>query len=90
MTKHGINLKGFIRQFQINTTLGGFPDFSSDKHSVVFKGNYVRENTEHKILLGYILYNKIGIEIICDATDETFSKVESDFNKIIKSLRIIE
>jgi hypothetical protein len=70
--------------------LGGFPDFSSDKHSVVFRGNYIRENVGHKILLGYILCNKIGLEIICDATDETFSKVESDFNKIIKSLRIIE
>ncbi len=79
------------KPFKIKSNLlGGYPDYSSDKHSVVFSGEYVRENVKHKIFLGYILCNNVGIEIICDATDEVYSKVESDFKRTLKSFRMKE
>lgn len=75
--------------YEINRDLlGGFPDYSSDKHSVVFKGDYLRDGVKHKVYLGYILYNKIGIEIIGDGTDEIFQSIDADIKKFIKSVYI--
>jgi hypothetical protein len=77
------------KPYKINRNLlGGFPDFSSDKHSVVFKGDYIREGVKHEVYLGYILFNKIGIEIIGDGTEDIFSKVEIDIKKFVKSVYI--
>ena len=68
--------------------LGGYPEYSSDKHSVVFKGDYSRSGVKHKVMLGYIFFKHIGIELIGDATDGVYDKVESDIQKFIKSVAI--
>jgi hypothetical protein len=66
--------------------LGGYPDFSTSKYSVVFNVTYMREDIEHKIMLGYIVHNDIGIEIIGDSTEELYSQVENDIRKFLKSV----
>ncbi len=66
--------------------LGGYPIYSSSTQSVVFKAEYNREGVQHKINLGYILDNHVGIEIVGDATEETYPKVESDIKKFLKSV----
>ena len=77
------------KPYKINRELlGGYPNSSSDKHSVVFKGNYEREGVKHRAILGYLLYNSIGIEIIGDATDEVFPKIESDIMIFLRSVKI--
>ncbi len=68
--------------------LGGYPQYSKDKHSIVFKGNYERDGVKHVVLLGYILNDNIGIEIIGDATANIFNLVEKDFIVFIKSVFI--
>jgi len=70
--------------------LGGYPDYSSDKHSVVFRGKYVNLGVHHDVLLCYIFQNNVGIEIIADATDEVFGRVESEMKAFIKSVNIKE
>jgi hypothetical protein len=70
--------------------LGGYPDHSSDKHSVVFRGDYSNRGVHHKVLLGYIFHNNIGIEIIADATKDVFRRVESEMKAFIKSVNIKE
>jgi hypothetical protein len=70
--------------------LGGYPAYSQDKHSVVFKGYYEREGIKHTVLLGYILYKKVGIEIIGDATSDVFNLVEKDFSIFLKSVHILD
>jgi len=66
--------------------LGGYPDYSSDMHSAVFRGEYLRDSEKHIVLIGYILSEHVGVEIIADATDEVFSKTEADMAAFIKSV----
>jgi hypothetical protein len=68
--------------------LGGYPDYSSDKHSAIFKGEYLRDGVKHIVMLGYIVANNIGIEIIGDATSQVYGKVESDIKQFIKSVHL--
>jgi hypothetical protein len=68
--------------------LGGYPELSSDKYSIVFRGEYLRENVKHLVMIGYILSGNIGIEIIGDATEEIYPKVESDLKDFLKSVNI--
>ena len=80
-----IGTKPFKVKYEL---LGGFPDFSLDRFSVVYKGEYLRENIKHLVMLGYILNENIGIEIIGDSTEEIFPKVEYDIKNFIKSVKI--
>ena len=70
------------------TLLGGYPDYSSEKSSIFFKGQYFRSGTKHNILIGYILHNDLLIEVICDSTELVYKEVESDFFKFIKSVHV--
>ena len=68
--------------------LGGFPDYSSDVNSIVYRATYLRAEVEHKTILGYILGKNIAIEIITDATTEVYPMVEEDFITFIKSVKV--
>ncbi len=77
------------KPYRLNyTPIGGYPDYSSEKSSIFFKGSYFRSGIEHTILIGYILHNDILIEVICDSTDLVYKEVESDFFKFIKSVYV--
>ena len=68
--------------------LGGYPDYSSDKHSAVFKFEYTRSGILHKGYLCYILFKNVGLEIIADSTFDVFEKVAPDMRVFIKSVTI--
>lgn len=70
--------------------LGGYPLFSSDRHAAVYKGNYTRDDIKHSVVLGYLLFDSIGIEIIGDATEEVFPTVKAEMLQFIKTFRINE
>ena len=65
--------------------LGGYPEHSGDKQSVVFDAKYVRDEVEHTIILTYITNNNFGIEIICDSTTEAFPLVEDQMRTFVKN-----
>jgi hypothetical protein len=70
--------------------LGGYPDYSSDKHSVVYKFEYTVSGVLHKGYLCYILHKNVGVEIIADSTEDIFKNVESDMLAFFKSVAIQE
>jgi hypothetical protein len=70
--------------------IGGFPVFSSDKHSAVYMGDYTMDKIKHTVVLGYFCYESIGLEVVGDATEEVFHKVQTDMMEFIKSVRINE
>jgi len=88
VTAYSVGVLG-KKPFTVNhKLLGGFPDYSSDHHSVVYSGDYTRGGVKHKVLLGYIAYKHVGIEVVCDATDEIFAKVKADMSAFIKSVSV--
>lgn len=68
--------------------LGGYPAYSSDRHSIVYKGSYTRSGAIHKVYLCYILSNGIGVVVIADSTKDDFSQVDDDMLAFIKSVVI--
>lgn len=70
--------------------LSGYPNYSSDKNSVVYKIEYTLSGVLHKGYLCYILHKNVGIEIIADSTGDIFKKVESDMLAFFKSVGIQE
>ena len=76
------------KPYQLNyNLLGGYPEHSGDKQSVVFDAKYVRGETEHSVILTYITHNNFGIEIICDSTTEAFPIVEEQMRTFVKNFR---
>lgn len=67
---------------------GGYPDYSSDKHAAVFTGKYVHFGVRHSVVMGFIVHNGIGIEIIGDATTSTYQRVSADFFDFVKSVYV--
>lgn len=77
------------KPFKLNYKfLGGYPEYSSEKISVVYEGKYINSGEKHRLNIGYILHNDIVIEIICDATDGVYNEVEKEFKEFIKSVRL--
>jgi hypothetical protein len=68
--------------------LGGYPEYSSDGHSLVYNVTYVRDDIKHSVIIGYICFKGIGVEIVGDATEEIFPKVKSDIMMFLKSVRV--
>jgi hypothetical protein len=68
--------------------LGGYPDYSSDQHSMVYKARYTKSNSHHKVYICYILYNSTGLVIIADSAEDVFDQVDADMRAFIKSVVI--
>ncbi len=68
--------------------LGGYPDYSSDQHSVVYKARYIKSGVPHRVYLCYILYNNTGVVIIADSAEDVLKQVDEDMLDFIKSVVI--
>ena len=68
--------------------LGGYPDYSSDRHSVVYKARYKRSGVPHRVYICYILYNNTGVVVIADSSKDVFEQVDDDMRAFIKSVVI--
>ncbi len=88
------SLNGLMRHqqsFQLKwEALGGYPDYSCDRYSIVYKGEYTRSGFLHKVYLCYILHKGVGVEIIADSTEDVFDQVEADMLSFIKAVVIQE
>lgn len=86
--EYSVNYLG-TKPYQLDyTLLGGYPEHSGDKQSVVFDAKYVRDEVEHTVILTYITNKSFGIEIICDSTTEAFPIVEEQMRTFVKNFSI--
>ena len=69
--------------------LGGYPEYSRDKNSIVYSGTYTSNSVEHTALIGYIKCDNFAVEIICDASSSIFPELEGEMRSFIKEFRII-
>ncbi|WP_155907141.1 hypothetical protein [Lunatimonas lonarensis] len=82
---------GLIGTKNFNLTwhlLGGYPDYSNDPQSAIFKGTYERNSIEHTVFIGYIKRDNFGVEIICDRTSEIVPELDNEMTTFIKSFTI--
>jgi len=86
VVEYSVNYFGHAPYHLKYTLLGGYPEYSADKHSIIFNCEYIREGTIHTILLGFIVYKGIGLQIICDCTDSVYPKAQKDMRNFIKSV----
>jgi hypothetical protein len=78
-------------QSSLNLTwdaLGGYPEYSSDKHSIVYKARYFSGGLTHKSYVCYILYKGTGVVITADAIEDVFSQMDADMRAFIKAVYI--
>ena len=62
----------------------------SIKNAVGYIGSYEDKGIEHTILVAHIVNDKIGIQVIMDATQSVYPKVEGEFKFMMKSMRLLK
>ena len=69
--------------------LGGYPNYSSDKHSVVSKIECRKDGDIFVGFIEYIFYKNIGVEIMVSSTEQIFKKYEKEMLQFIKSVQLV-
>ena len=63
----------------------------SIENSIGYIGKYIYENGEnHTIFIIHSIYNKKGIQIIFDTTEDTYKEIETEFKEILKNIKAIK
>jgi hypothetical protein len=68
------------------TPQGG--DFTH-KNSVGYDGEYNR-GVVHKVIMGHLRHQGVGVQVICDSTDGVYDKVEADMRSFMRSIAFKE
>lgn len=89
VTEYSVNFIGDKPYKPKTNLLGGYPNYSSDKNSVVFDGEYTREEVKHRIYLGYVFRGGTGVEVVADSTDGVFPQVQKEMLKFLKSVTLV-
>jgi hypothetical protein len=71
---------------KVLTPQGG--DFTH-RNAVGFDGEYSR-GVVHKVIVGHLRHQAIGVQIICDSTDGVYDKVEADMRGFLRSITFKE
>jgi hypothetical protein len=58
-------------------------------NSVGYEGEYDK-GVIHNVLIGHLRHKEVGVQIICDATDGVYSKVEQDMRNFLRSVNFKE
>ena len=56
-------------------------------NSIYYDGYYYRDNIKHEVIVVHMVKGNIGIQIICDSTDEVYSQVFLDMQKFVQSIK---
>ena len=68
------------------TPQGG--DFTH-KNSAGYDGEYNR-GVVHKVIVGHLRHQGVGVQVICDSTDGVYDKVEADMRGFLRSITFKE
>ena len=74
--------------FQVVKVLAYDSAYYSYRNVIGYEGTYTREGILHKIFVIHMRGASVGLQIICDSTDQVYAQVEADFRRFIKSIGI--
>jgi len=86
-------LKRQNARFQVVKVLGPDSHVFSFANAIGYEGTYPdREIPDivHRILVGHMLHARTGLQVMGDATDEVFPKVEQEVRRFLHSVRFKE
>ncbi len=74
--------------FQVVKVLAYDTTYYSYRNVIGYEGTYMRGKIIHKIFVIHMRGASVGLQIICDSTDQVYSQVEADMRRFIKSIDI--
>jgi hypothetical protein len=60
------------------------------RNSVGYDGEYTRGSVVHKVIVGHLRHQQVGVQVICDSTDGVYDQVEADMREFLRSITFKE
>lgn len=65
------------------------PENRGYQNATFFDGEYESAGEEHAIIVGYMVSDSLGVQVIGDCPASVFSDVEDDMRRCVQSIRIV-
>jgi len=72
--------------FEVKKVLTPQEGYFSYQTAVGYQGEYKRGTVLHKVVVGYLRYRDLGVQILCDSTDSVYNKVQADMLRLLRSI----
>lgn len=72
--------------YKVTKVLTSASNIFSYRNTVGYEATYVSEKVPHSIYVAHMIFQNLGIEIICDSTTELLPKVKADFLAFLQSV----
>lgn len=82
--------KRSVVPYQVTKVLTPSAALYSYDNALGYLGTYTSNKVKHSIVVAHMIYNNLGVEIICDSTTEIMKNVDKDFRAFIKSIHFTE
>jgi len=66
------------------------PDARGYQNATFYDGEYEAAGEQHAIIVGYMVYGTLGVQVIGDCPESIFSEVEDDVRRCVQSVRFGE
>jgi hypothetical protein len=80
-------------QFDVTRILGADSHAFSFANAVGYEGTYRDHDVPdivHRVLVGHMVHGRVGLQVMGDATESVFLKVEGDMRRFLHSIRFRE
>jgi hypothetical protein len=74
-------------RFTVDHVLTPDSDSLKYKYALSYRGHF-GEQIVHKLVVGHFIGDNAGLQVICDATEGVYAKVESDMVSFLRSIQI--
>jgi len=66
------------------------PDAKGYQNATFCDGEYETGGEQHAIIVGYLVYGTLGVQVIGDCPASVFADVEADMRRCVQSIRFLE
>jgi len=66
------------------------PEARGYQNAAFYDGEYEAAGEQHAIIVGYMVYGTLGVQVIGDCPASIFSEVEDDVRRCVQSIRFVE
>lgn len=74
--------------FEVKKVLAYDSVLFSHRNVIGYEGQYEREDVTHMVFVIHMRERVLGLQVICDSSDEIFPQVENDMRRFIRSIGI--